>query len=36
MITFDLDFYYTAVVAVLLVLAGRWGFLRVKSLFTSR
>ncbi len=37
MVTYlDLDFYYVAVAAVMLALAGQWGFRRVKSLFTHR
>lgn len=32
MITLDLDFYWVAVGAVLVAIAGQWGFRRVKSL----
>lgn len=33
MITLDLDFYWVAVGAISSVLAGAWGFRRIKSLF---
>jgi hypothetical protein len=32
-INLDLNFYWVAVGAILVALAGQWGFRRVKSLF---
>jgi len=35
-ITLDLDFYWFAVGSIAVVLAGVWGFRRLKSLLSSR